>query len=98
MGRPYKCPYCGQTASIGKGVRKTKTMGNRSVRLCKRCGRKFTPKNQTAILEEAESDAETSEADMVAANPAEPATANDAPNQTESPEPILNALDQEWTS
>jgi hypothetical protein len=48
MGRPYKCPYCGQSESVGKGVRRTKTMGDRRIRLCTGCGRKFTPKNQKA--------------------------------------------------
>ena len=52
MGRPYKCPYCQQSESVGKGVRKTKTMGDRRIRLCKGCGRKFTPKNQKTALDE----------------------------------------------
>jgi hypothetical protein len=52
MGRPYKCPYCQQSESVGKGVRKTKTMGDRRIRLCKGCGRKFTPKNQKAASDE----------------------------------------------
>lgn len=46
MGRPYKCPYCGQSESVSKGVRKTKSMGDRRIRLCKACHRKFTPKVQ----------------------------------------------------
>jgi len=46
MGRPHKCPYCGQSKSISKGVRRTKTMGDRRIRLCKACRRKFTPKYQ----------------------------------------------------
>ena len=46
MGRPYKCPYCGQSESVSKGVRRTKTMGERRIRRCKACKRKFTPKNQ----------------------------------------------------
>jgi transcription elongation factor Elf1 len=49
MGRPYSCPWCGATVSVSKGVRKTKTMGDRSIRLCKSCGRKFTPKNQRPV-------------------------------------------------
>ena len=50
-GRPFKCPYegCDSTNTVGKGVRRTKTMGARKIRLCKGCGRKFTPKNQKAI-------------------------------------------------
>ncbi len=46
MARPHKCPFCGESASVGKGYRRTKTMGKRRIRLCKACGRKFTPKNQ----------------------------------------------------
>ena len=46
MGRPHKCPYCGQSTSISKGVRRTKTLGDRCIRLCKACRRKFTPKYQ----------------------------------------------------
>ncbi len=47
-GRPFKCPYpgCGSTDTVSKGVRKTKAMGDRKIKLCKSCGRKFTPKNQ----------------------------------------------------
>jgi len=46
-GRPFKCPYeCGSTNTVSKGARKTKTMGIRKLRLCKSCGRKFTPVNQ----------------------------------------------------
>lgn len=46
MGRPYKCPFCGESRSIGKGYRGTKLLGRRKVRLCKACGRKFTPRFQ----------------------------------------------------
>jgi len=49
-GRPHKCPYagCDSTNTVSKGSRKTKSMGVRKIRLCKGCGRKFTPKNQKA--------------------------------------------------
>jgi len=50
MGRPHKCPYCGATETVSKGVRKTKTMGDRRIRLCRACKRKFTPKNQKQEL------------------------------------------------
>jgi len=50
-GRPFKCPYDGSTNTVSKGVRKTKTMGIRKLRLCKTCGRKFTPKNQRLVEE-----------------------------------------------
>ena len=46
MGRPFKCPYCGSTDTASKGVRRTKTMGDRTIRRCKGCGRKFTPQGQ----------------------------------------------------
>jgi transcription elongation factor Elf1 len=50
MGRPYTCPYCGQVGkSVSKGVRKTKTIGDRRIRFCKACHRKFTPKNQKQV-------------------------------------------------
>ena len=54
MGRPYKCP-CGSTATVSKGVRRTKTLGDRRIRRCKACGRKFTPKNQQPIEPKEES-------------------------------------------
>jgi transposase-like protein len=50
MGRPFKCPYCGATESVSKGVRKTKMMGDRRIRRCKKCRRKFTPKSQRPLL------------------------------------------------
>jgi hypothetical protein len=47
MARPFKCPYCGEEGrTVCKGFRRTKTMGKRRIRLCKACGRKFTPKKQ----------------------------------------------------
>jgi transcriptional regulator NrdR family protein len=55
-GRPFKCPYagCGSTNTVGKGVRKTKTMGVRRLRYCKDCRRKFTPQNQQPTEESEE--------------------------------------------
>jgi hypothetical protein len=47
MGRPFKCP-CGASNSVAKGFRKTKTMGVRQIRRCRKCRRKFTPKHQKA--------------------------------------------------
>jgi len=52
MGRPYSCPWCQATTSVSKGVRQTKTMGDRRIRRCKACGRKFTPKNQKLLESE----------------------------------------------
>ena len=48
MGRPFKCPYCGSSATVSKGVRRNKTVGDRKVRRCTACKRKFTPKNQSS--------------------------------------------------
>lgn len=47
MGRPFKCPYCGESKNTGKGYRRTKSMGKRQIRLCRACERKFTPRSQT---------------------------------------------------
>ena len=52
MARPFKCPYCGSTDNVNKGVRKTKTMGLRKIRRCKSCGRKFTPRYQQGVSDE----------------------------------------------
>lgn len=49
MARPHKCPYCEKQETVSKGRRRTKTMGDRWIRLCKACGRKFTPKNQKSM-------------------------------------------------
>jgi len=55
-GRRPKCPYCASTHNIRKGVRRTLTIGERPLRLCKACGRRFTvqrapkPKHGTAAL------------------------------------------------
>ena len=46
MGRPFKCPHCEASDNVSKGVRRTKTMGDRRIFRCKICGRKFTPKHQ----------------------------------------------------
>ena len=113
MARPFKCPFCGATDSVSKGVRKTKTMGVRRVRLCKACGRKFTPKNQrpaeasgsgTGEEEEKRSQEAGTEPDApqdAAEAPAETGT----PDESQTPAEPAGALaqvfpppDQEWTS
>ncbi len=54
-GRPAKCPHCSVAGrSIRKGYRHTKTMGKRSIRRCKACGRKYTPKYQKPVEAAAE--------------------------------------------
>jgi transposase-like protein len=76
MGRPHTCPYCGQVGrSVSKGVRRTKTMGDRRIRCCKACNRKFTPKNQK------QADSQEEKAGSVATEPvasAEPTKSADA--------------------
>jgi len=100
MGRPHTCPYCGAVGkSVSKGVRKTKTLGDRRIRFCKACKRKFTPRNQKPVetpRQEAESDAETA---------SRPEDGGDATTQGEVPNEPAQALaamlpppDQEWTS
>ena len=89
MGRPFKCPYCGESRSVSKGVRKTKTLGDRKVRLCKACNRKFTPENQKQTgSEEAPERSDQKEGEQ------------SRPEQIPEDEgpPLLDALDREWTS
>jgi len=105
MGRPHVCPYCGANKSVSKGVRKTKTMGDRRIRLCKACKRKFTPKNQkpTEAIEEKtpESGVESNE---VAEPPAvsEPDKFDESEGNPETPpEPngtpaMVSPPDEEW--
>ncbi len=105
-GRPFKCPYgCDSANTVSKGVRKTKTMGLRRIRLCKNCGRKFTPKNQKPAQPTQEIATETDVGPDEAADSggiAEP-DETDQPDQavtepTNDSKPLLNALDREWTS
>lgn len=77
MGRPHKCPYCGQSESVSKGVRRTKTMGDRRIRRCKACKRKFTPKNQKP--------GDVEEAPTLNSGPATPPAVPEATIVAESP-------------
>ena len=80
MGRPHTCPYCGQIGkSVSKGVRRTKTMGDRRIRFCKACHRKFTPKNQKQV-DPQEERAGSAVAEPVA-NPEPAKSADTAPPQ-----------------
>lgn len=45
-GRPPICIHCGSSHSSPKGSRRTKYLGIRRIRLCRDCGRKFTPRHQ----------------------------------------------------
>ena len=100
-GRPAKCPYCGGS-SINKGFRKTKTMGKRRIKLCRACRRKFTPKNQKPGEEDQERPDETrAKPDEVveATQPAEPnQEGRAAAKPISDSRPLLNALDEPWTS
>ena len=107
MGRPHVCPYCGANRSVSKGVRKTKTMGDRRIRLCKSCGRKFTPKNQkpTDAIEEkpAETCIESNEAAESATvsesdRPDESAGEPEAPPEPDENSGIVSSPEEEWTS
>ena len=99
-GRPFKCPYgCSSANTVSKGVRKTKTMGLRRIRLCKNCGRKFTPKNQKPLQPTEEKTTETAVELDETAEPDEMHQPNQTlPEPTSDSKPLLNALDQEWTS
>ena len=107
MGRPHVCPYCGANKSVSKGVRKTKTMGDRCIRLCKACGRKFTPKNQKAIGATEDKPAETCVESDKATEPAAVAESDrpdeSAGNPEASPEldethEMVSPPDEDWTS
>ena len=99
-GRPAKCPYCGGS-SINKGFRKTKTMGKRRIKLCRACGRKFTPKKQKPVEPTEEKTVETnaeSDETPVASVVAEPNVTDEAATEpVDNPKPLLNALGKEWT-
>ena len=85
-GRPHKCPYegCGSTSTVSKGSRQTKSMGLRKIRLCKGCGRKFTPRNQkTAEVEEIQTETGQDEVADVAEPENSIAPNNDQPELLE---------------
>lgn len=105
MARPFKCPFCGATDSVSKGVRKTKTMGIRRIRLCNACGRKFTPKSQKPgepPNQEAEECVEPSaEPQKEVRAPPEPRARYEHETSGEPAEALARVFpppDQEWTS
>ena len=79
-------------------------MGKRRIKLCKACGRKFTPKNQKPVEltkeKVVEANVESDEAPLACtveeSNKA--AESNKALEPTDDSKPLLNALDEEWTS
>ena len=90
MARPFKCPYCGSTDNVNKGVRKTKTMGLRKIRRCKSCGRKFTPRNQQAAADGGVP------ADLtVASQVATPAASEPTPETNEDSGPTRESVPQD---
>ncbi len=97
-GRPAKCPYCGGS-SINNGFRKTKTMGKRRIKLCKDCRRKFTPKNQKLVQPTEKTPIEDGNDPEDVAEPNETNQPDQALTEpTSDSKPLLNMLDQEWTS
>ncbi len=107
MGRPHVCPYCGANKSVSKGIRKTKTIGDRRIRLCKGCGRKFTPKNQKSTDAIEEKPAETCVESNEATEPAavsepnktdEPTGDPEAPPKPDENSGIVSSPEEEWTS
>ena len=100
MARPFKCRYCGaQGSSVSKGVRKTKTMGDRRVRLCKACGRKFTPKNQKPdTLPSQEEPQQIEERPETREAPEPPREAERPPEPEEALAQMFPAPDEQWTS
>ena len=80
MGRPHTCPYCETVGkSVSKGVRKTKTMGDRRIRFCKACKRKFTPRNQKQADPQEEKAGSAVAEPATSAEPAKSADAASAP-------------------
>ena len=100
MGRPHTCPYCGQIGeSVSKGVRKTKAMGDRRIRFCKACRRKFTPKNQRAVeLPHQEAGTGVESASQAPVSADAPAEAGTPKEPEEALAQLLPPPDQEWTS
>ena len=102
-GRPATCPYCGGR-SINKGFRLTKTMGKRRLKQCKVCRRKFTPKNQKSVDSEESASGSNFPADEIAEKEVQSASREEGKSEpakvepTDDSKPLLNALDEEWTS
>jgi hypothetical protein len=91
-GRPFKCPYkgCGSTKSSSKGTRVTKSLGIRKIRVCKDCGRKFTPQNQKPLKAKDKKAGGSEPRQVSDAKPVETATAPDSKiseSTTETPLP-----------
>lgn len=48
-GPKPKCIFCGSRHTISRGVRRTATIGERPLRSCRDCGRKFTAARKAAV-------------------------------------------------
>ena len=53
-GRKARCPLCGGSNTHRKGTRRTATLGNRPLRYCTDCRRKFTLHRQQRLSARAE--------------------------------------------
>ena len=53
-GRKARCPLCGGSNTHRKGARRTATLGNRPLRYCTDCRRKFTLHRQQRVSARAE--------------------------------------------
>jgi len=86
-------------------------MGKRRLKQCKVCRRKFTPKNQPILGSQAEEAAPTNQnheekaenneapaAGVVAEQNETPESNNAAAKPADDSKPLLNALNEEWTS
>lgn len=106
MGRPFKCPYCGEEGrSVCKGFRRTKTMGKRRIRLCKACGRKFTPRNQKPEEQPRQQEVTQGETGPESDGTGKAPTKNKTPQENEASGEPAGALarmfpppDEQWTS
>ncbi len=57
-GRKARCPYCQSNRTICKGFRRTQTLGDRKLRVCRNCRRKFTLGRPVAAAERQQAVAE----------------------------------------
>lgn len=52
-GRKPVCPYCRSANTTSKGTRRTVTLGDRPLRFCRACKRKFTVRQRGQKLQQA---------------------------------------------
>ena len=82
-------------------------MGKRRLKQCKVCRRKFTPKNQpvleaqakeAALIKSPEEKVDNNEAQDAGVSNEAIESSKVAAEPTDDSKPLLNALDEEWTS